>query len=280
MPRRTLSSVHPVFYTLAVTRKQLARRLVWQLAKRRFATERRGQSLEYRVTSHQSLLIRKLGTVDLRLQYNKVHNLGLAIREIDGVVIKPGQTLSLWRLIGPATKERGYLEGLILSNGESKVGIGGGLCQLANLVYWMALHSPLQVTERHHHSFDLFPDSGRTVPFGTGAALFYNYMDLQIHNPTQTTFQLHLWLTEDHLKGEIRADQKPTRSFSILEKDHHYLTDGTYNYRANEIWRQTRSRETGVVLDESLLYKNRSLMKYQPPVDAIIQSLKTSSPKS
>ncbi len=271
MPRRTLSSLHPAFYKLAVTRKQLARRLIWQLAKHRYATERQGSSLEYRVTSHQSLLIRKLGTVELQLQYNKVHNLKLAIREIDGIVIRPGQTLSLWRLIGPATKERGYMEGLILSNGASKVGIGGGLCQLANLVYWMALHSPLEVTERHHHSFDLFPDSGRTVPFGTGAALFYNYMDLQLHNPTQNIFQLHLWMTDDHLKGEIRTDQKPTLSFSILEKEHRYLTDGTQNYRANEIWRQTRSRETGNVTDESLLYKNRSLMKYQPPEGAAVE---------
>ncbi len=273
MPRRTLSSLHPALYTFAIKRKQFARRLEWKIGKKSYATERSGTTLAHRVTNHQSLLIRKLGTVDLQLQYNKVHNLKLAIREIDGVLIKPGETLSLWRLIGPATEARGYMEGLILSNGESKVGIGGGLCQLANLVYWMALHSPLEVTERHHHSFDLFPDSGRTVPFGTGAALFYNYMDLQVHNPTQTTFQLQLWLTDAHLKGEIRAADKMERSYSILEKNHRYLTDGTQNYRANEIWRQTRSRETGVVTDESMLYKNCSLMKYQPPEGAVLQSL-------
>ncbi len=273
MPRRTLSSLHPALYAFAIKRKQFARRLEWKMGKKSYATERSGNTLAHRVTNHQSLLIRKLGTVDLQLQYNKVHNLKLAIREIDGVLIKPGQTLSLWRLIGPATEARGYMEGLILSNGESKVGVGGGLCQLANLVYWMALHSPLEVTERHHHSFDLFPDSGRTVPFGTGAALFYNYMDLQVHNPTQTTFQLQLWLTDAHLKGEIRAAEKMERSYSILEKNHHYLTDGTQNYRANEIWRQTRSRETGVVMDESLLYKNLSLMKYLPPEGARIETL-------
>nr|WP_241774663.1 MULTISPECIES: VanW family protein [Lysinibacillus] len=33
--------------------------------------------------------------------------------------------------------------------GEVKTGIGGGICQLANLLYWMALHTPLIVTERH-----------------------------------------------------------------------------------------------------------------------------------
>ena len=50
--------------------------------------------------------------------------------------------------------------------GEVKTSIGGGICQLANLLYWMALHTPLEVIERHHHSFDPFPDSGRTLPFG------------------------------------------------------------------------------------------------------------------
>jgi vancomycin resistance protein VanW len=270
MPRRTLSSLHPAFYTLAVRRKQLARQITWYVHKNHFATKRQGASLPYRVTSHQSLLIRRLGNVDLQLQYNKVHNLNLAIREIDGVLLQPGQTLSLWRLIGPATRARGYMDGLILSNGESTVGIGGGLCQLANLVYWMALHSPLEVTERHHHSFDLFPDSGRTVPFGTGAALFYNYMDLQVHNPTDSAYQLRLWTTEDHLKGEFRADKKPDYSYSILEKNHQYLTDGAQHYRANEIWRQTRNRETGVVLSEEQLYTNCSLMKYQPPEGATV----------
>ncbi len=33
------------------------------------------------------------------------------------------------------------------------------MCQFTNLLHWMALHSPLTVTEHHRHSgLDLFPD--------------------------------------------------------------------------------------------------------------------------
>lgn len=45
-----------------------------------------------------------------------------------------------------------------LSRGEVVRGVGGGLCQLANLLYWMSLHTPLEIAERHQHSFDPFPD--------------------------------------------------------------------------------------------------------------------------
>jgi vancomycin resistance protein VanW len=49
----------------------------------------------------------------------------------------------------------------------------------------LALHSPLEIKERHHHSFDPFPDENRVLPFGRGASIFYNYVDLRFINPTQ-----------------------------------------------------------------------------------------------
>jgi vancomycin resistance protein VanW len=29
--------------------------------------------------------------------------------------------------------------------------VGGGLCQFTNLLHWVALHSPLEIAEHHHH---------------------------------------------------------------------------------------------------------------------------------
>lgn len=55
--------------------------------------------------------------------------------------------------------------------------VGGGLCQLSNLIFWMTFHTPLTVTERYRHSHDVFPDANRTpsplaavlpVPIHTG----------------------------------------------------------------------------------------------------------------
>lgn len=271
MPRPLISQIHPWLYTACVETHRLKRNLV-SLPKK-LATGRQNSDLKFRGFAHRSVLLRKLGDVNMRLQINKVTNLRLASDKINGVLIRPGQTLSLWKLVGRPTVKQGYLEGMVLKDGEAKSDIGGGLCQMANLLYWMALHTPLTVTERHHHSFDAFPDSGRTLPFGSGATIFYNYLDLQLHNPTGTTYQIKVAVTDDHLKGEIRTDRELDYAYHVVEKDHRYLlnvTDGQY-YRSNSIWRVISERKTGKEIKEELICSNFSRMKYQPPADAGIE---------
>ncbi len=107
---------------------------------------------------------------------------------------------------------------MTLFYGGFKPGIGGGLCQLSNLIYWMALHTPLVVTERHRHSYDVFPDSNRTQPFGSGATCVYNYRDLQIFNGTDQTYQLKVYLTDNYLVGEWRTIKEPTCTYRVYER--------------------------------------------------------------
>jgi VanW like protein len=68
-------------------------------------------------------------------------------------------------------RRKGYVDGMLLDNGEATAGVGGGICQLANLLHWMVLHSPLVITERSEHSFDPFPDNGRVLPWGVGCTI-------------------------------------------------------------------------------------------------------------
>jgi len=241
--------------------------------RQRLATDKIQSNLAYKCFSHQSLLLRKLGTVDMRLQYNKITNLKLAADKINNVIIRPGETFSLWKLVGRPTAKKGYLEGMVLMDGEAKSDIGGGLCQMANLLHWMVLHTPLLVTERHHHSFDAFPDSGRVLPFGSGATIFYNYLDLQFRNPTDKTFQINIWVTDEHLKGEIRSDTELEYGYHIIEKGHQYIFDAAKDqyFRTNSLWRDIADRKTGQRLSEEFVDSNYSLMKYQPPEDAKVQ---------
>lgn len=261
--RKRLSEIHPIVYKTRITQKRLFRKLD-DIAKRtRFASEVSDADLPFNCKRHQSLLRRKLGDSDPQLQENKVVNLGIAGPTLDRVLIKPGETLSFWNRVGQTTAEKGYLEGMQLSRGEVVRGVGGGLCQLANLLYWMALHTPLVVAERHHHSFDPFPDENRVLPFGSGAGVFFNYIDLRFHNPTDITFQIRVWLTEEHLKGSILADHEPPHSYSIFEKNHRFLANNGTNYRENEIWRTVIDRRTGLTVKEEMLVKNFSELKYE-----------------
>lgn len=182
---------------------------------------------------------------------------------MDGILIRPGETFSFWRQVGEATAEKGYVDGMQLSRGEVVRGIGGGLCQLANLLYWMSLHTPLKVVERHHHSFDPFPDENRTLPFGSGCGVFYNYIDLRFFNPTDTTFQIRTRLTDQHLKGVIFADRETPHAYHVFEKNHRFTREHDKFYRENEIWREIIDRRTGDRVGEELLVRNHAEVKYE-----------------
>lgn len=240
------------------------RLFMWAVGVQKFAFQR-GEPLETTVFQHQSPLLRRLKNVDIYLQHNKVTNLRLAAANIDGLLIKPGETFSFWRLTGRPTARRGYLEGLVLENGKTGKGIGGGLCQMGNLLYWMALHSPLTVTERWRHSYDVFPDENRTLPFGSGATLAYNYIDLQLRNDTQQTFQLRVWLSETDLHGEVRSTEPCEERREVFEKKHLIRHEPWGGYsRHNYIFRKVYSTKTNELLREEQVAENHALMMYQP----------------
>lgn len=242
----------------------LKERVRWYKEGIKFAKSKRHEQLPFQIIKHQSVLLRKLKDVDMQLQHNKITNLKLAIEKINGVVIQPGETFSVWKLVGRPTKQKGYLPGLTLSNGHLGEGIGGGLCQLGNLLYWMAIHTQLTVTKRWRHSYDVFPDSGRTLPFGSGATLSYNYIDLQFRNDTDLTFQINLSLSEKNLHGSISCSEEQYLKFEVFEKNHRFDLQWWGGYtRHNEIWRKLISNENESAQEE-LLTENHAIMMYSP----------------
>ena len=243
------------------------RRLKW-LTSRQFARPAPSISLAHSIFQHRTILLRPLRDVEMYLQHNKITNLRLAIEPIDGMLIRPGETFSIWQRVGRPTARRGFLEGLVLHNGRIEKGIGGGLCQLGNLLYWMALHSPLTIAERYRHGFDVFPDVNRSIPFACGATLAYNYIDLQLRNDTPRTFQLRLWLDDEYLNGELFSDQPATTRFEVLETDHLIKMQPWGGYtRHNRIWKRTSSLVDGMTHEE-LVTENHAIMMYNPLLTA------------
>lgn len=263
--RRPISSLNPIFYFIIVKLRRFVRYFQWWFGKQNFAKTFTKEQLKFRVYKHQSVLIRKLGDSDLTLQYNKVENLKIAVEKLNGIIIRPGEKFSFCYLVGCATKRKGYLDGMLLSNGEALSGIGGGLCQIANLIHWLCIHSPLTITERHHHSYDPFPDDGRVVPFGSGATIFYNYIDYQFVNNTNYTFQLLFWFDKKCINGDLRVSEEIPYKYHIFEKNHRFVKIGDSFYRQNELWREKYNKKgNGEVIKTELLQKNNSLVKYIP----------------
>jgi len=127
----------------------LRRRLDWNFSGKKFSIVKGSlEDFDNVVFHHETPLFRELPKVDIWLQINKVRNLELAIEKLNNLVVLPGEVFSFWLLLGKPTKGKGYVEGFVLNNGRVEPGVGGGLCQLTNLIYWMTLHTPLAVIER------------------------------------------------------------------------------------------------------------------------------------
>jgi len=263
--RKLISQRHPLLYFLAVWARRIQRKAIWLLDNKNYTKTKSTTALQYRIKKHQSVLLKKLGENNMQLQINKVTNLKIAAKQINGVLIRPGETFSFCKLVGQPTQKKGYLPGMELSFGEARAGIGGGICQISNLIHWLVIHSPLTVTERYHHSFDPFPDDGRVLPFGSGATVFYNYRDYQFTNNTDYTFQINLWFTEKCLEGELRVNKELDFAYHVFEKEHQFLKIGDQFYRKNEIWREKFLKfQGGKVLDTELLTKNFARVTYIP----------------
>ncbi len=138
----------------------------------------------------------------------KLHNLQLAAVVVDGLVIAPGQVLSLWALLGRPTAQRGYAVGrAILSDAETG-DIGGGLCQLSGLIYELGLRAGLEVAERHPHSRDLYAsEDERFTPLGLDATVVWPWKDLRLRNGLGVPLQLRCSVHGLTLCGELAAPE-------------------------------------------------------------------------
>lgn len=251
----------PLCYKISLLKEYLLRDIKDFFSKEKLAKKKSNEKLPYMVKGHRSTILRKLKGVDLKLQQNKEINLKIAGDKIDHIIINPGETFSFWKLVGNTTKRRGYLEGLTISCSDIGKSIGGGLCQLANLIHWLILNSPLEVTELHHHSDAIFPDSNRRVPFGTGTSIFYKNVDYRFKNTSDQTVQLLIWQESGELLGELRCEKPFPYKYRIIEENHHYTKEENEYYRNSMIYRLVLNENKEIVRKE-LLLKNHSKVLY------------------
>ncbi len=223
---------------------------------RRPAAQLAGLHLLFR---HCSPVVRDPRRALEEFQANKEHNLKLACAKIDGIVVRPGEVFSFCRAVGPTTESRGYLPALTLAGSSLVTMAGGGLCQFSNMVFWMALHLGFEIVERHRHSFDLFPDMGRTIPFGCGATVFYNYVDLRVRNTLEFPVAFRFRVSDGVLIGDALGPRPLPFRVSVYETDHSFYEVGGRVRRRNRVWRRIDYAGPGV---PELVCENDCIVRY------------------
>lgn len=261
--RKLFCEISPLCYKISVVKECILRTLSDWLDSEKYCKTISGELLPETICKHKSLIRRKLGDVDMLLQENKAVNLALAAPRISGVLIRPGETFSLWHLVGKTSAKKGYREGLMIRSGKPDRGIGGGLCQLSNLIHWLVLHSPLETTEHHHHDgIDLFPDFGRQTPFGVGTSISYNYLDYRFKNNTDQTFQLLVFTDENYLNAELRGEKPLEVTYHIKSVDEHFVQHESEWFRRGKVVRNCIQKSTGRLLESKVIKENNAKVMY------------------
>jgi vancomycin resistance protein YoaR len=110
---------------------------------------------------------------------NRIFNVHLMARILDGKIIHPGATFSFNQVVGPRTAQRGFLEGQAIENGQLVPSIGGGVCQVATTVFNAAFLAGLPIVSRTNHSFYI-----SHYPLGLDATVADGGPDLVFRNDT------------------------------------------------------------------------------------------------
>ena len=118
------------------------------------------------------------------------------------------------------------------------------------------------MTELHHHSDALFPDERRTVPFGTGTSVAYNYVDYRFQNDTDQAVQIVVWVEGGELCGELRSEREYPYRYKLVEENHHFRKEGQDYYRISQVYRWVIDRKTNQIRDKELILDNHSRVMY------------------
>jgi len=215
------------------------------------------------VAEHSSPLRREVGEYDPRLQRGKERNVARGAELLDGLLLPPNRTFSYHHAVGRPSRWRGFRTGLELHAGRASKGVGGGCCQITNLLYVLALRGGMKITERHRHALDLFPDRDRQVPFGCGATVYYNYADLRFENPLPAPLLLRLRVAEGRLRGALLAAGPLPFRVEVYEVEHRFFRrDGAW-FRENRVRRRFLRPDGSVLLDREEAH-NLGRVLYEP----------------
>ena len=256
--------ISPTTYKISLKKENLKRHIQNFKQGKKFSKIRQEKILPNLVSSYSTQLIKRGPGIDITLQKGKATNIQIASKNLNNIIIHPGEEFSFWSLVGNTTKKKGYQEGRVIINGKVEPDIGGGLCNLANLLHLLIVHSPMKITEFHSHSDALDPDKGTQKPFANGTSVQYNHQDYRFKNNTDQLIQLRTWVENDILFGELRSESQFPFTYQIVEENHHFKKEGDHYYRNSMIYREKVDRITEQILEKELILKNHSKVMYDP----------------
>ncbi len=119
---------------------------------------------------------------------SRVTNIQRIADIIRGVVLEPGEQLSINGFVGRRTTENGFVGGGVIDRGRFNNAVGGGISQFATTMFNAAFFAGLDIPEYQSHSIYI-----SRYPYGREATLSFPAPDLVIDNTSE--YAVLIWPT-------------------------------------------------------------------------------------
>ena len=123
-------------------------------------------------------------------QTNRSANIAVGSSKLDGILLYPGEELSVCETLEPFTAEAGYYPAPSYEMGSVVDSYGGGICQVSTTLYCAVLRAELEVTERSNHSMlvgYVDPSMDAAIAEGVKDFRFVNNTDAPVYIESYTT---------------------------------------------------------------------------------------------
>jgi vancomycin resistance protein YoaR len=186
---------------------------------------------------------------------NRKSNIGLALKNMNGTKLYPGEIFSFNKAVGPRSEKTGFKPaGVIKADRSLQDGIGGGICQASSTLFNAAALAGLEIVERYHHAFPV-----SYLPPGLDATVSWGGANLRFKNNRDTPIFIHSYRDGDAAvvtiygepipnNGKYKLVTKEISTSKAPEAEMRLDKTGEYVKKAGGTYEYVKSRP-GIVMD-------------------------------
>ncbi len=131
----------------------------------------------------------------------RVQNIRLAAARFHGLLVAPGETFSMGEALGDISLENGYQEAMIIYNGRTIKGVGGGVCQVSTTLFRTAFFAGYPILQRHAHAYRVsyYEQTQRGIDpnlAGMDATVYFPLVDFKFVNDTPYWLLMETYVNE------------------------------------------------------------------------------------
>lgn len=173
-------------------------------------------------------------------------NVRTGAEKLNGIVLYPGDTLSVYEAVSPFDAENGYALAPSYENGTTVDSYGGGICQVSTTLYNAVMRAELEIVTRSAHSMIV-----TYVEPSMDAAIAGTFKDLQFKNNQETPIYIEGYTNGGTLGFRIYGKEtRPDNRKVTFESEVTSQTDPVREFVASQdlpvgTIKKTQSSHTG-----------------------------------